>query len=268
MRKINCEKCNNLFTANNFNRHYNSCKGNYKKFICNDVPENLECHYCNKICKNNNSWSNHTRCCPKNPNRKYKNNKIGKKGGNQYTKAKELGLSKPELSLETRLKMSDNSKGKKHSEETKRKISETRKQFIQKDPKNVPYVMNHYSKGSSYPEKYFEGIFDKHNITYIREHKIGYYSLDFTFPYNNIDLEIHGDQHRNDPRIVESDKRRKIFLTERGYEVIEIFWSDYQSLSFDDRKIFISELLDKIAINSSLVAPGEGFEPPSLSASD
>lgn len=55
----------------------------------------LLCKFCNKECKNNNSLKNHERCCPKNTNRVYKNGMTGKKGGNQYTKAKELGVEKP-----------------------------------------------------------------------------------------------------------------------------------------------------------------------------
>lgn len=56
----------------------------------------LICQYCNKECKNKNSHTNHERTCPKNPDRKYKNGMTGKKGSNQFIKAKELGLPKPE----------------------------------------------------------------------------------------------------------------------------------------------------------------------------
>lgn len=55
----------------------------------------LNCQYCNKECKNKNSHVQHERCCPQNPNRNYKNGMLGKKGGNQYTKAKELGVDLP-----------------------------------------------------------------------------------------------------------------------------------------------------------------------------
>ena len=52
----------------------------------------LICKYCEKECKNQNSLKNHERRCPRNENRVYKNGKLGKSGGNQYTKAKELGI--------------------------------------------------------------------------------------------------------------------------------------------------------------------------------
>ena len=41
--------------------------------------------------------------------------------------------------------------GKKHTEETKRKISEIRKKYLFENPDKVPYLLNHYSKGESYP---------------------------------------------------------------------------------------------------------------------
>lgn len=55
----------------------------------------FECKYCKKEFGKR-AIKNHEIRCPKNPNREYKNGMLGKKGGNQYTKAKELGLEKPQ----------------------------------------------------------------------------------------------------------------------------------------------------------------------------
>ena len=54
----------------------------------------FECKYCKKEFGKR-AIKNHELRCPVNPNRDYKNGMLGKKGGNQYTKAKELGLEKP-----------------------------------------------------------------------------------------------------------------------------------------------------------------------------
>lgn len=51
-----------------------------------------------------------------------------------------------------------NRSSSKHSEETKRKISEIRKKFLLEHPDKVPYKLNHSSK-QSYPEKFFENFF-------------------------------------------------------------------------------------------------------------
>ncbi len=52
------------------------------------------CRYCSKECTKR-SHKNHELRCPKNLSRVYKNGMTGKKGSNQYIKAKELGIDKP-----------------------------------------------------------------------------------------------------------------------------------------------------------------------------
>jgi len=47
-----------------------------------------------------------------------------------------------------------NSPARKHSQETKEKISEIRKAFLKENPDKVPYRLNHSSR-ESYPEKIF-----------------------------------------------------------------------------------------------------------------
>lgn len=59
-----------------------------------------------------------------------------------------------------------------------------------------------------------------------------------------IDLEIDGDQHHLDPRIVESDERRNAYLTGLGWKIIRIRWSDYQKLI--DKKTFVEYILTQL----------------------
>lgn len=70
----------------------------------------LICKYCGKVCKNLNSLHTHERLCKKNPNRATSNfdayNKSGHAPINQYIKAAQLGLPKPEVSDEVRKKLS------------------------------------------------------------------------------------------------------------------------------------------------------------------
>jgi len=94
------------------------------------------CNHCGKECKNANSFKNHVRCCPKNPNRKYTNNKIGKKGGNQHTK----GTAKP-ITEETRNKLAEASRKKIWTKEMRDKHSESMKLAVSRNP-------NSYSSGN------------------------------------------------------------------------------------------------------------------------
>jgi very-short-patch-repair endonuclease len=108
----------------------------------------------------------------------------------------------------------------------------------------VPYRLNHYSKGRSYAEEYWKVILDSNNLVYEEQYKISKYQLDFSFPTLKIDLEIDGDQHYLDKRIIESDKRRNIYLEKLGWTVIRIRWSEYKKLI--DKKQFVEIILKKL----------------------
>lgn len=85
-------------------------------------------------------------------------------------------------------------KGKPHTDEEKKKISEARRKYLQEHPEKVPYLLNHSSK-MSYPEQYFKELFEKEHIPLQYHKQIGIYQLDF---YNE-DLmkyiEIDGETH-------------------------------------------------------------------------
>lgn len=92
----------------------------------------MECKYCKSSRKNENSLRNHERLCKLNPNRQYtlfsdkkfQNTVLrDSRGQNQYTKAKKLGLEKPILSEDTIQKLRISGKKRKHSIESKLKIS-------------------------------------------------------------------------------------------------------------------------------------------------
>lgn len=135
---------------------------------------------------------------------------------------------------------------KKHSEESKKKISEARIKYLKDNPDKVPYKLNHYSKGASYPEKYFDEILKTKNLEYEKELPISIYSLDFAFVEKGIDLEIDGEQHYLDPVIIESNRKRDIFLSENGWKVIRIRWSEYQKMKYYDKKQYIEKIINYI----------------------
>ena len=66
-----CLKCGTDITVSNYNRHVSSCDGKgVKVFIKQPLPDNLYCPFCEKECKNLNSYRQHTCRCSKNPERK------------------------------------------------------------------------------------------------------------------------------------------------------------------------------------------------------
>lgn len=166
------------------------------------------------------------------------------RGTNQFTKAKELGIPLPVDSQEMREHKSRLSRAFRHSEETKKQISESKRKYLQENPDKVPYKLNHSSNGRSYPEEYWKSILDNNNVKYEEQHPVGSYSLDFALPDRMIDLEIDGEQHYVDQRIVESDKRRTEYLETLGWTTIRVRWSEFKRL--DDKESFVNDILSRL----------------------
>lgn len=131
--------------------------------------------------------------------------------------------------------------GRKHTEETKKKLSLIRKQWIAENPDKSPYLMSHKSRGETYPEKYFREWMEKENIPFQQEYKFKLYAFDFLVN-ERIDLEIDGGQHKNDKRIIEHDIRRDNKSKSAGFIVYRITWSDYQKLNQEEKSKFLLEL--------------------------
>lgn len=141
-----------------------------------------------------------------------------------------------------------------HSEDTKKKMSVQRKSYLKEHPEMVPYKLNHYSKRTSYAEKYFIEVFEKENILLQHHLQIGLYELDF---YNNnlkIYFEVDGDQHYLDKRILESDLKRNQWLFEQGWKGMRLRWSTYQKLS-SEQKILIIQNIKNHILNNDLLLP-------------
>lgn len=165
-----------------------------------------------------------------------------------FYEAKDKGWVKTRQ-MSDALKLSCKKNPHKHTEETKQKISKHRKQYLIDHPEKVPYKLNHYSKKDSYPETYFKELFEKESID-LKHHKdILCYELDFYNMDKKIYVEIDGEQHYVDKRIVESDERRNKVLFEQGWVGARIRWSTYQKLDQNQKRIVISRLKQFIELN-------------------
>lgn len=198
----------------------------------------MECQFCKKICKNQNSLRNHERLCRLNPNRQEivsnfieynkKRKKTGIKGTNQYVKAKQLGLPKPTISDETRKKLSENTKGRKYSEEQRLKHSYIMKKTVEKYPdsytKNnvVGRVKNIIYNGIKLKgnwEVIVAKWLDKNEIKWEHETKsfdyewngIRKYYPDFYLPDFDLFIEVKGYQTERDLHKWESVKNLVVF---------------------------------------------------------
>lgn len=140
-------------------------------------------------------------------------------------------------------------KGKHLSEEHKKKTSIGMKRYFKEHPDRVPYLLNHSSK-ESYPEKYFREIFTKEDFpAFIQDKYVKGYFLDFAFESRNVYIEIDGEQHYVDKKIVQHDIKRQSILGATEWKcVCRIRWSKYQKLTDEQKHKFILGLKQKISI--------------------
>jgi very-short-patch-repair endonuclease len=112
--------------------------------------------------------------------------------------------------------------GRKPSQETKEKISRSRKEYLKNNPDKIPYKLNHSSK-ESFPEKVLrlalEQNSDKINETWVQEYQNSLYSYDFAFPGLKIDIEVDGETHLQE-KVKKIDEGRDKFSVEDGWIVL------------------------------------------------
>jgi very-short-patch-repair endonuclease len=214
------------------------------------------CQFCNRKTTNAGANKKHENTCKSNPNPveyQYHNKGGHPKGHIPWNK----GLTKDTSDIirksaeQFSIKYSGENNffyGKKHSAETKKKISDSRKKFIEENPHMSPWVYSHYTKRRSYAERYWKKILDKHKISFEEQHQFSKYCLDFAILDCKINLEIDGEQHYNETRVIEKDKSRDEYMIDRGWKIIRIRWKEYKKLNKEERKEFVSNLINKIKV--------------------
>lgn len=249
---IICPKCGREISKSNITKHEASCKGLQNKISYKLAHEGLVCQFCGKECKNRNSLCNHERTCKLNPNRQQNvgfdkfnsERKTGKVSSwNKGLTAKtDSRVAKGAHSLVKYFETHESAwQGKQHTNETKQKISKSRKQYLVEHPEQVPYKLNHSSK-ESYPERYFNELFKNEGLTLYKEYYcLGYY-LDFCDIDKKVDIEIDGEQHYLDDKIVKHDIIRTAALEAAGWTVFRIRWASYKAMSKEQKYNIILQI--------------------------
>ena len=243
--KATCKICGREISKSNLARHEQSCSGKTDKISYKLNHEGLICQFCGKECKNRDSLCNHERLCKQNPNRQ---TNVGFDKFNADRRAGKVNSWNAGLTAETdeRVRKQSNAirlyyethngswTGRTHTEEEKLKIGASVKAFLVEHPDMVPYVRNH-SSAESYPEKYFKKLFASEGLNLIYHYRINTYELDFCDLAKKLDIEIDGEQHYLDPRIIKSDKKRTEYLENLGWTVLRIRWSEFKKYSETER---------------------------------
>lgn len=203
----------------------------------------LKCKFCNKEYKNKRSLIQHEIRCKLNPNKidtsksfNNGNRPAWNKGLTKETDKRVTNYSKKISKSISKLKT-----GKPLSDAHKKAISNSMHNFLINNPDKVPYKLNHSSK-ISYPEQYFIDLFKKENINLKYHVTVGLYELDFYNENKKIDIEIDGEQHYVDKRIINSDIRRTKYLENLGWKIYRIRWSYYKRLSYIEKTNIINQI--------------------------
>lgn len=135
-------------------------------------------------------------------------------------------------------------KGKHHSEETRKILSEKRKIYLQEH--SSEHVWKRSNKFISKPCEYLKQQFRDNNIQFVEEYTPldDYnFSIDIAWPDVKVGIEVNGNQHYNsDGSLVEYYNNRHNILEERGWKIYEIHYTKCYKL---DIKNFVDlEKLD------------------------
>lgn len=140
--------------------------------------------------------------------------------------------------------------GRKHSKESKEKISKSRKEYLNKNPDKVPYLLNHSSK-KSWPEKRFEKVLIENNVEgWIYNYQVLRFSLDFAFPEYMLDVEIDGHTHTLEDVIKKDEERTKI-LKDLGWNIIRFTAKEVK----DDPFKCVQKVIDYLKLNINIKVP-------------
>lgn len=135
--------------------------------------------------------------------------------------------------------------GKPHTEETKKKISQSMKLAHSKGiAHNIG--QSRWNNEPSYPEKWFMEVISNEfeDKNYIREYSFSKYSLDFAWIDKKLCIEIDGEQHQRFEEYIERDRFKDILLEKEGWKVLRMPWKEVYNnpkLWIEQAKSFIHE---------------------------
>ena len=206
-----------------------------------------KCPYCNINLSDVKNVGSHIKWCKKNPKRQQYLDKL-KETRKKY---KLTGSKLIERNNKIKIAWKDGKydnvnhvsfKGKKHTEETKRKISESRKKYLSNNPDK--HVWKYNNKFISKPCEILKLKLKENNISFIEEYSISndrFYSIDIAFPNKKIGIEINGNQHyRKDGKLKKYYQDRHNYFNDNNWTLYEIH---YKSIFINNE---LNDIINKI----------------------
>ena len=222
-----CKYCNKTFESKQkLGGHVIHCKlnPNYENTLnqlaearknINHNNQHLKCTYCNKDFYNKGLLVIHEKYCINNPNRIISKTKLNKEKSKEKRK-----LTKHNF---------------KHSEETKKLISEKRKKWLLEHKDE--HVWRRDSKFLSMPCENLKKYLKSKNINFVEEYSpfddINY-CLDIAWPDEKIAIEVNGNQHYDkDGKLSKYYQKRHNLFESRGWKIFEIHYSKCYNIQIE-----------------------------------
>lgn len=191
----------------------------------------MKCMHCGDVIEH--ACANHVRWCAQNPRRQEYIEKLAmarlarkRLGRNQFVKAKEEGREVI-VSDETRLKISATSRGRRHSDDVKVKMSVARKEYLDAHPD--AHVWKRSSKFVSAPCQHLKSLLNACGLTYVEEYSPipgRFFSVDIAFLDCHLAVEVNGEQHYNRDRSLKTYYQMRHDLIEsHGWLVLELHYA-------------------------------------------
>ena len=195
-----------------YNNNIEKLSENRNKHKSTYESQHLHCQYCNKEVANKGCLVRHENSCMLNPN-----------------------IEKP-------IKVKENKKSFKFSEESKQKISEGRKKWLA-EHKDL-HVWRKDSKFLSVPCENFKSFLRSKNISFVEEYEPFTdvnYCVDIAFPDEKIGIEINGNQHyKRDGSLSEYYMKRHRYFETKGWKLYEIHYTKCYNIQINNFEDILS----------------------------
>lgn len=228
------------------------------------APTQVPCRFCGIM-----AARSHGRFCPSNPEKEVNLRKaqntlqeardkrnllleeaIRTGGPRPSTKGEVRDPERP-VSAETRKKLSQALKGKKHTEDSKLKMSRVRIAWLHANPDKHPWVKS--SKFRSVPCEHLKSTLKKTGFEFEEEYmplRDRFFRLDLAFKEIKLGIEVNGYQHySNKVTLKPYYQRRHDLLVNEGWHILEVLY-----LRCWDEQLLteISQLVEERSLTRSL----------------
>lgn len=198
-----------------------------------NATNNWHCKYCETVFRTRRELAEHRKI--EHPNKSGKSHVAWNKGLTCETDERIAKITNILREGYASGRLVNHQMGKPHTEEEKRKISETQKKNYAGKSRYIP-VQEHRK---SYAEQYFDVIFTDAQ----KQFPVDRYRLDYAWPDMKTYIEVDGEQHYTEEGLKHDNERTQVLESLGWICKKRIRWSEYQKLNEDEKKAFIESLL-------------------------